>query len=154
TGAEEETEDKDIEGELLGSQIKDRLVKRFRRRAADRLAGKLLRKMAEAKASRILVSTRLFPADLEDEFGHTIPGSKLIRLPGLEGKLPGTDQTEAHLLWEALGLSGSPNALTDFFERVGYHPLAIKTLGAEISQYKPAQKSYDNWVKKKGGLDL
>ncbi len=69
------------------------------RKTADPRAGSFLRKLAQVKHSRILVSTRLYPAELETETGYPIPGSFRRDIAGL------TDE-DAVELWRAFGITG------------------------------------------------
>src|SRR5262249_35455426 len=53
------------------------------RKTSDPRAGSFLRKLASARASRILVSTRLYPADLQTPTGESAPGTFSCSLKGL-----------------------------------------------------------------------
>ena len=52
------------------------------RKTADPRAGAFLRKLAGVRASRVLVSTRLYPADLQAMTGAPCPGCFALFLPG------------------------------------------------------------------------
>lgn len=53
------------------------------RKTADPRAGNFLRKLARVRASRLLVSTRLYPADLQSVTGVPLPGSFAYFIEGL-----------------------------------------------------------------------
>src|SRR5205814_3574056 len=53
------------------------------RKTADLRAGNFLRKLARVRASRVLVSTRLYPADLQIATGAPWPGSFAYFIEGL-----------------------------------------------------------------------
>src|SRR3989440_997579 len=71
---------------------------RLRKTAAPRV-GNFLRKLAGVWSARILISTRLYPADLQTDAGNERPGSKGIFLHGLS-------DDDALNLWRAFGVSG------------------------------------------------
>src|SRR5216684_2027228 len=48
------------------------------RKTADLRVGNFLRKLASVQSARILVSTRLYPADLQTNAGNERPGSKAV----------------------------------------------------------------------------
>src|ERR671917_1811505 len=53
------------------------------RKTADPRAGSFLRKLSSVRASRILISTRLYPADLQKVTGEPLPGCRAVFMPGL-----------------------------------------------------------------------
>src|SRR5260370_22931371 len=74
------------------------------RKTADPRTGAFLRKLATTPSSRILVSTRLYPADLQPETGSKRPAREGVFLHGLA-------DDDALDLWRAFGISGSRGAL-------------------------------------------
>jgi len=113
---------------------------RHLRKTSDPRAGRFLQKLAQTRRSRILVSSRLFPADLEtlDEEPHT----GCFKLP-----LAGLDDGDAIELWRAFGVSGSRNILLPLFITFGKHPLLIQALAAEIKRYRAAPGDITRWLK-------
>src|SRR5262249_45421002 len=67
------------------------------RKTADPRVGSFLRKLARLRASKVLVSTRLFPADLQTPAGQAIPGSFAYFLRGLSAD-------DAVDLWRSIGV--------------------------------------------------
>ncbi|HXU40008.1 MAG TPA: DUF4062 domain-containing protein [Blastocatellia bacterium] len=108
------------------------------RKTADPRAGNFLRKLARVRASRVLVSTRLYPADLQIVTGMPLPGSFAYFIEGL-----GDD--DALNLWRSFGVSGSREELLRLFHSVGSHPLLIQALAGEIAQYHRAPGDFNVW---------
>lgn len=116
----------------------ERIRQQQLRKASDPRVGLFLRKLAQVQASRILISSRLIPADLQTETGQCIPGTTAIMLRGLR------DQ-DALELWRQFGVKGSRDALQPLFRRFANYPLLIRALAGEISRYRPAPGDYDRW---------
>ncbi|MBZ0283625.1 MAG: DUF559 domain-containing protein [Anaerolineae bacterium] len=108
------------------------------RKTADPRAGYFLRKLAAIRASRILVSTRLYPAELQTVTGGSIPSSAAIFLKGLK-------DDDALDLWRAMGVSGSRDALLPLFHRFENYPLLIRALAGVVANYKRAPGDFDSW---------
>lgn len=108
------------------------------RKTADPRAGAFLRKLTSVKAARVLISTRLYPADLQIATGKPLPGCSAIFLTGLadDGALE---------LWRAFGVTGSRDSLLPLFNRVGYHPLLIQALASEVARYRRAPGDFEQW---------
>src|SRR6266571_3456293 len=96
------------------------------RKTADLRAGSFLRKLAGVRSARILVSTRLYPADLQTNAGGQRFGCGAIFLRGL------TDD-DALNLWRAFGVSGSREILLPLFRTFDNHPLLIQALAGEVA---------------------
>jgi len=98
------------------------------RKTADPRTGAFLRKLSACRAVRVLISTRLYPADLQGQFtSDPLPGCLRLQLPGL-----GDD--DALNLWRAFGVAGTREALLPVFDRFGKHPLLIQVLAGEIKR--------------------
>jgi tetratricopeptide (TPR) repeat protein len=110
------------------------------RRAADPRAGAFLRELATVKASRVLVSTRLYPADLQAVTGEPVRGSFAYFLPGLS-------DDDAIALWRSLGNTGSPEAVLSLFNTFDKHPLLIQALAREVARNRHAPKDFDGWLR-------
>ena len=116
------------------------------RKTADPRAGNFLRKLVRVRASRVLVSTRLYPADLQTGTGYPIPGSFAYFLRGLS-------DDDALSLWRAFGVSGSRDELLRLFQTFDKHPLLIHALAGKIANYRPAPGDYDRWRKDNPDFD-
>ncbi len=108
------------------------------RKTADPRAGAFLRKLSNVRASRILASTRLYPADLQTAAGEQLPGCAVIFLPGLA-------DNDAIELWRTFGVTGARDLLIPLFNRVGNHPLLIQTLASEVARYRLAPGDFEKW---------
>ena len=89
------------------------------RKTADLRTGAFLRKLAATRSSRILVSTRLYPADLQMDTGNERFGCGAIFLHGLS-------DDDALNLWRAFGITGSRETLLPVFHVFDSHPLHIR----------------------------
>jgi len=108
------------------------------RKTADPRAGHFLRKLAAVRASRILVSTRLYPAELQTVTGGSIPSSAAIFLTGLK-------DDDALDLWRAMGVSGSRDALLPLFHRFDNYPLLIRALAGLVANDRRNPGNFDKW---------
>lgn len=108
------------------------------RKTADPRVGNFLRKLAGVKAARILVSTRLYPADLQTVTGAPMPGSFASFITGLQ-------DDDALALWRAMGVSGSRDTLLPMFRRFENYPLLIRALAGVVAAYKRAPGDFDKW---------
>lgn len=120
-----------LEDSQVGSQ-------RNLRKAADPRTGRFLKRLALVRNSRILVSTRLYPAELETESGDPTPGSFRRDITGL------TDE-DAVELWRALKGTGSRGVLLPVFATFGKHPLLIQALAGEVKRYRRAPGNFEAW---------
>ncbi|MFL6275628.1 MAG: tetratricopeptide repeat protein [Blastocatellia bacterium] len=111
------------------------------RKTADPRAGNFLRKLARVRVSRILVSTRLYPADLQIATGEPLPVS-------FAGFIGGLINDDALNLWRTFGVSGSREELLRLFLSFGSHPLLIQALAGEIAYYHRARGNFDIWQSK------
>jgi hypothetical protein len=117
-----------------------------RRRATDPLVGAFLRRLAQVRASRVLMSTRLFPADLQTETGAPRPGCATLVLPGLRPE-------DALELWRAHGARGSREVMLPLFDTFERHPLLVQALAGEVARYRRAPGDFDAWRRAHPGFD-
>ncbi len=108
------------------------------RKTADPRTGAFLRKLSKVRAARILVSTRLYPADLQTVTDEPLGGCSAVFLRGLA-------DDDALELWRAIGVSGARDLLLPLFNRVENHPLLIQALASEVARYRPAPGDFDRW---------
>jgi tetratricopeptide (TPR) repeat protein len=116
------------------------------RKTADPRVGSFLKKLAQAKASRVLVSSRLYPTELETSGGDPIPGSFRVNIEGLSDE-------DAAELWSAFGTTGSRVELLAVFKAFGAHPLLIQVLAGEVRRYRQAPGNFDEWRRRNGKFD-
>ncbi len=110
------------------------------RKTADLRTGAFLRKLATTRSSRILVSTRLYPADLQMDTGSERFGCGAVFLHGLS-------DDDALNLWRAFGVSGSRETLLLVFHTFENHPLLIQALAGEIAHDRRTPGNFDGWRK-------
>ncbi|HEV7645450.1 MAG TPA: DUF4062 domain-containing protein [Pyrinomonadaceae bacterium] len=108
------------------------------RKAADPRVGMFLKKLAKLQASRILISTRLYPFDLQRMDGLPLPGCTAVFLPGLSND-------DALNLWRNFGVSGAHDQLLPIFNSFGNHALLIQALVSEIANYRSAPGDFEKW---------
>ena len=110
------------------------------RKTTDPRAGAFLRKLAQVKASRILVSTRLFPSDLQIVTGDWRPNCTALFLSGLK-------DDDALNLWRNFGVSGSRETLLPLFRKFESHALLLQSLASEVANYRRAPGDFEQWQK-------
>lgn len=99
----------------------------------------LLRALAAARPSKLLVSSRLTPRVLLNPSGQTISGAKRITLPGLR-------PPDAEALLRSCGIEGDSAAIQSYLTaNCDNHPLVIGILGGLIANYLPARGDFDAW---------
>ena len=100
----------------------------------------LLRALAAAAPSKILVSSRLTPRVLLNPSGQPITGAKRITLPGLR-------PSDAERLLRSCGIEGDSAAIQSYLAtNCDNHPLVIGILGGLIHNYLPARGNFDVWA--------
>jgi hypothetical protein len=143
------------EGMFAGipENIRETYLQKHRlRQCIDANAGRFLHRLASIDASRILVSTRLYPAELQTNTAQPWPACGVWFLKGLS-------DDDAINLWREFGVTGSRDQLLKIFNAFGNYPLLIRALAGEIAEYKPAPGNFDQWIAENpkfnpGDLDL
>lgn len=108
------------------------------RRARDMRIDRFLQRLTRVRQSRVVLSTRLFPAILEGPGGLPVVGVERMDLDGL-----GDD--DALALWRAFGASGQSDTLLAFFRTFDKHPLLIQALASCICRDRRTPRDYDAW---------
>lgn len=117
------------------------------RKTADPRAGAFLRKLSTVDTARILISTRLDPADIQTGTGSPFPGCNAIFLPGLS-------DNDALDLWRGIGVTGSRESLLPIFRQVGNHPLVINALASKIAKDRRDPGRFDLWKERNPDFNL
>jgi hypothetical protein len=100
----------------------------------------LLRRLAAAQPSKILVSSRLTPRALLNLSGQAIPGAKRLALPGLR-------PADAEQLLRSCGVTGNSEKIQEYLtQNCDNHPLVIGVLADLIANYLPDRGNFDTWV--------
>ena len=110
------------------------------RKTTDARIGHFLRKLSQVRKSKILVSTRLYPADLQNFVNRPSPRCSALFLPGL------SDQ-DALELWRAYGAEGSRKEMLPVFQSFDKHPLLLQLLASEVAEFRTAPGNFDAWRK-------
>jgi len=137
----------------IPENIRETYLQKHRlRQCLDANAGRFLRRLTTIRASRILVSTRLYPAELQTNTAQPWPACFVVFLKGLS-------DDDAINLWREFGVTGSRDQLLKIFNAFGNYPLLIRALAGEIAEYKPAPGNFDQWIAENpefnpGDLDL
>ncbi|MCB0844968.1 MAG: DUF4062 domain-containing protein [Bacteroidetes bacterium] len=108
------------------------------RKTTDPRIGRFLQQLSQVQKSKILVSTRLYPADLQTSFGEFHPGCGALFLPGLSDR-------DALELWRAYKAKGSREAMLPVFRSFDKHPLMLQLLASEVAEYRSAPGDFDAW---------
>ncbi len=128
----------------LSDEVKETyLEKHYLRQCADQRAGRFLRRLTRVQASRVLVSTRLYPAELQTTAAQPWPGCYAVFLKGL------TDD-DALALWRAFiggERSGTSERLLPLFRSFGNYPLLLRALAGEVASYRSDPGNFDLWHK-------
>ena len=125
----------------LPDNIKETYLEKHRlRRCTDPRAGRFLRRLSQVRNSRILISTRLYPAELQSQTAQPLPGCYPLFLNGLK-------DDDALNLWREFGVSGARDELLPVFNAFGNYPLLLRALAGEIADYRPAPGDFSRWRK-------
>jgi Domain of unknown function (DUF4062) len=108
------------------------------RNTFDTRVGEFLRKLSVTGKSKILISSRIVPADLEGETGLPLPGI-------IETELKGLNVAEASELWNSLGVRGTKAALSRLFESIQGYPLLVRAMAGQVINFRPAPGDFDAW---------
>jgi tetratricopeptide (TPR) repeat protein len=134
---------------LGGTTVGTHVEKHRLRQCADLRAGAFLRKLARVRASRILLSSRLHPAELETDAAKPLPGCYTLTLGGL------TDD-DALALWRdfiAGERSGTSEELLKIFNAFANYPLLLRALAGEVAQFRAAPGDFYRWRKAHSDFD-
>lgn len=116
------------------------------RLTADHRAGHFLRRLTQMRKSRILITTRLYPTELQCETGAPLPGCFAQFLTGL------TD-SDALSLWREFKVTGSTEQLLPLFRSFNNYPLLIRALAGEVAAFRGGPGDFDKWRAKNPQFD-
>jgi tetratricopeptide (TPR) repeat protein len=108
------------------------------RETTDRRAGAFLQKLALITKSHILITTRLYPSELQSATGQSLHGCFAYFLSNLS-------DDDAIGLWRALGVSGARQELLPVFRSFENHPLLIQALASVVANYRAAPGDFTKW---------
>lgn len=129
----------------LPSINKSYVEKHRLRQCADIQAGRILRRLTQLHSSRILISSRLYPAELQTDTGKPLPGCFAKYLTGLP-------DDDALNLWRAFGVTGTREQLLPIFHAFGNYPLILRALAGEVADFRAAPGDFDQWIAENRGF--
>ncbi|MGH3821725.1 MAG: DUF4062 domain-containing protein [Pseudonocardiaceae bacterium] len=112
----------------------------------DPRAGEFLRRLARLHASRVLITSRMLPLDLQTVTAEPMPGAHAYLFGGL------TD-IDAVNLWRDLGNTGSRAELIKLFATFDNYPLLIRALAGEVARFRPKPRDFAAWRQANPGFD-
>jgi hypothetical protein len=128
---------------LDASRLSDEEMRRMdvrQRSAIDPHVGAFVRKLSACRASRLLITTRLYPAELEDKLtGDPLPTCMRRHLLGLS-------DDDALDLWRAFGIGGAGDVLLPVFRSFGMHALWIQALAGVIKRDRQRSGDVEQWL--------
>lgn len=99
----------------------------------------LLRLLATAAPSKLLLTSRLIPRVLLNSASQPIPGVLRERLPGLR-------PADAEALFRACQVTGDSAAIQTYLKtHCDCHPLTVGALAGLVTHYLPARGDFDQW---------
>ena len=113
------------------------------RRCTDPHDGDLLQALTQIGASKVLITARLMPLDLEAH-GVRLPGVALQLLKGM-------NPNDAVTLLQKRGVTVSnTGAAQDFLRQFDFHPLIVQIISGMILQHRRAQADFAQWLALEG----
>jgi hypothetical protein len=97
------------------------------REFTDHRSARLFTRMLHLRRSRVLVSSRLFPSNLETDWARPLPGCEVLLLREMSSAY-------AVDLWREFGATGPRADLVQVFQKLGNFPLAIRTLAGRVGR--------------------
>lgn len=105
----------------------------------------ILRGLAAALPSKVLITTRLTPRILLNPSSQGIQGVLRVSLPGLR-------PSDAEALLRSCGVTGNSNAIQAYLKRhCDCHPLVTGVLAGLINNYLPNRGDFDAWANDRTG---
>ena len=98
-----------------------------------------IKRLADTKTSRILISSRLAPKALETISGELIPNAFIYPLEGL------TD-VDAIELWKSQDMEGEEEKVLNILNEFGNSPLFIKLVVGAVRTYRRAPGDFNQWL--------
>ena len=118
----------------------DQIAKRDPRAAIRPEDDDLLRALAAASPSKLIISSRLVPRALLNSASQRIPGVARVLLLGLR-------PADAEALIRACGVSGNSQDIQHYLTRhCDCHPLVTGVLAGLINDYLPDRGNFDSWA--------
>jgi hypothetical protein len=117
------------------------------REANDPLIADFVSKLAAIRSSRILITSRLYPRELQTTAVEEKPGCKVYFLTGL-------NDDDAVELWRERQASGSREVLLPLFKTFENYPTLIYGLAEKIARYRRKPENIEQWRQDHPEFDL
>jgi tetratricopeptide (TPR) repeat protein len=105
----------------------------------------LLRALAAATPSKLVITSRLVPRVLLNPASQAIPGVLRVALPGLR-------PADAEALLRSCGVTGDSQAIQNYLKsHCDCHPLVTGALAGLIKDYLPDRGNFDAWAADRAG---
>lgn len=108
------------------------------RRFTDPRISYFFRRLLTVEKSSILITSRLFPSDLETVTEKPFPCIFRHDLEGLDG-------LDSIALWHSLGVKGEGFELLPMFDTFGHHPLLIQSLASRVARDRLYPGNFNMW---------
>ena len=115
----------------------------YLRNCIDPRHGTLLQEFAASFPSKVLVSTRLVPRELQDPTGYPQLGVRVEHLAGL-------DSQDALSMMRSLHVHGGTEELLAFMSQFDYHSLALSVVAGRIASYRQNPGDFSAWYRSEG----
>jgi tetratricopeptide (TPR) repeat protein len=119
---------------------------RWQRVALDPQCDAFLRRLCAPGASRVLLTSRLVPAALQEADGSPRPGSEVVELAGL-------DEVDTVAFWRSLGVTGTRFDLGALSAALEHHPLLLRVVAGEIRHHPTARGDLSAWQRAGRGFN-
>jgi tetratricopeptide (TPR) repeat protein len=121
------------------AQVPDDRVATDKRECTNPADGDILRQLVACQPSKIIVSTRLMPAALQDRQTHRlIPWVRHWEIVGLN------PEDTLQLVREA-GIRGDADGIAKLADQFGRHALVLRIVCGMIADYRPKPGDFDAW---------
>jgi tetratricopeptide (TPR) repeat protein len=116
------------------------------RLTADPRVGAFLKRLAGIEQTRVLITSRLYPRELQTPTMQPMAGVHPFFMGGLT-------PNDAVQLWRRLGGSGGRAELIELFAAFDNYPLLIRALASEVARFRRAPGNLTEWRKSNPGFD-
>jgi hypothetical protein len=116
------------------------------RLTTDPRVGAFIKRLATVQATRVLVTSRLYPRELQTVTMKPVSGVFPYFLPGLA-------PNDAVQLWRRLGGKGSRADLIELFAAFDNYPLLIRALAGEVARFRRAPGDLGAWRRANPGFN-
>ncbi|MGW5746379.1 S1 family peptidase [Amycolatopsis sp. NPDC003861] len=125
--------------QIDASKLHDDDLDLDRRSVVDDFGLAIMRSLTKVTSSKVLLTTRLTPNDLENEFSSFLPGVRRLQLAGLS-------DADCHAMLKKLGIHITLSECVRFFQTMGNHPLQVGFVAGLVAKYRNAPMHFARWL--------